>query len=145
MLNHNLSYFFNCRDRLTDEYKISYAIVNCPSDVLPIEYLSQSIKDYSSGMKLKNINAISNAKKALDCQIRFIFEIYGLKQMIDSEFAQRIQILGYIGILAPDILIKFKDFYNLMENEFIIPSDDQTENFIDIVSMFLENSNLYIS
>jgi hypothetical protein len=93
------------------------------------------------------VNALSNAKRALDCQVICLLDIFGLLKIAESKrwgFPTKIEALSKIGILAPKILNKINKARNLLEHEFSNPNPDQVNDFIDIVTLFIESTRRYL-
>jgi len=111
------------------------------------DFLEFAEKDLESEYKHQHINALSNAKRSLDCQVETLligFGMYKLCKKMNWNFPQKIEILNELGILSPRILSKINKTRNLMEHEFVNPNSEQVEDFIDVVSLFLAATDNYV-
>ena len=118
-----------------------------PYDLKPIDFLKFAEIDINTKINHHQVNALSNAKRALDCQVLCLLEIFGLKEIADKKrwgFPKKVEALTRLGILAPRILNKINRTRNLLEHEFTQPNDEQVTDFIDIVSLFIESTKKYI-
>ncbi|TGU85078.1 hypothetical protein EN829_062855, partial [Mesorhizobium sp. M00.F.Ca.ET.186.01.1.1] len=115
--------------------------VRIPFEVTSLEYLSFAEYDLKFGVeKHKLINALSNAKRSLDCQIDSLFVAFGLYDLAKRKgwsIPKKLETLKLLGILAPRILSKINSIRNLMEHQYIVPNEEQVTDFIDIAALFL--------
>ena len=59
-------------------------------------------------------------------------------------FPKKIEIIKELGILAPRVLLKLNKTRNLMEHHFAKPTNEQVEDFVDIVGLFIASTDKYI-
>lgn len=104
--------------------------------VTPSAYLRYAQADLASGLKHAHINALSNAKRAIDCQLDNIFEAFGLKKR--ARFPEKLEIVGELGLLAPRIVRKVIKARNLLEHEYYDPPQSEVEDAVDIATLFVE-------
>lgn len=112
----------------------------------PQDFLKYSEADLLSSSEHKYINALSNAKRSLDCQLDTLlvgFGFYKLSKDKNWGFPKKIELLKELGIITPRVLSKINKTRNLMEHEFIAPNSEKVEDFIDIVSLFLAATDNY--
>ncbi|OMF34824.1 MULTISPECIES: hypothetical protein [Paenibacillus] len=125
----------------------SNASVELPFEVTPSEYLSFAEKDLELNDVRGHINALSNTKRALDCQIDsilFTFGLYGLAKRKNLNIPRKFNLIKELGIIAPRILSKINSVRNLVEHEYVRPSQEQVEDFYDIIQLFLLSTEKYI-
>lgn len=118
-----------------------------PFDIKPKDFLDFAELDLNSNLPHRFVNALSNAKRALDCQVVCLLDVFGLLKQADKKrwgFPSKIDALKKIGILAPRILTKINNTRNLLEHEFANPNSEQVNDFIDVVALFLESTKLYL-
>ncbi|EGQ8512300.1 hypothetical protein P3594_07945 [Vibrio parahaemolyticus] len=113
---------------------LRYEIPN-KSDV----FLEYAEKDLESKTELGNVNALTNAKRAIDCQIEQLIKLLGLKKA--KQFPQKIEQIKSIGLFAPRILVKVNKVRNLLEHEFVNPERHQAEDAVDVATLFVKLSN----
>jgi len=90
-----------------------------------------------SGSETRNIiNAIGNAKRALHLQVETICVGYGYKSK-SKDFPPKLSFLKDLGIVAPKIIEKLNRIRNRIEHEYYCPNLDETNDFIDVVELFL--------
>jgi hypothetical protein len=93
------------------------------------------------------VNALSNVKRAIDCRVAsllFFFGMYRKSKRDNWNFPKSADFLVEIGVLAPNILKKINQKRNDLEHEFKKPSYDEVLDFIDVASLFLENTDRFI-
>jgi hypothetical protein len=86
------------------------------------------------------VNALSNIKRALDCQIELIICEHGFGRRLKEErwrFPRKIHFLKEYQIIAPRILEKINRTRNVLEHEFKLPSLEQVEDAYDVVLLFV--------
>lgn len=104
--------------------------------ILPKNYLLYAQDDLESTLPHKHINALSNAKRAIDCQLDNICDAFGLRKQ--RNFPQKMELIGEIGLVAPRIVRKVIRVRNLLEHEYYDPDDSETEDAVDVATLFLE-------
>lgn len=110
--------------------------LNYSTPVLPAAYLKYAQTDLESDVVHRYINALSNAKRAIDCQLDNIFEGFGLKKR--KHFPQKLELVGELGLLAPRIVQKVIRVRNLLEHEYYAPKSEEVEDAVDVATLFLE-------
>tara|TARA_R110001583_G_scaffold194829_3_gene367251 strand:+ start:6103 stop:6771 length:669 start_codon:yes stop_codon:yes gene_type:complete len=116
-------------------------------DISPIQFLEYANKDLESEIKHKFINALSNAKRAIDGQIESLLKLYGFYKKSKKEnwgFPKKLRCLNGIGIITPKILEKLNRQRNIMEHEFTNPESEKVEDFVDIASLFIDGTNRFL-
>ncbi|MFK5915575.1 MAG: hypothetical protein QM484_14505 [Woeseiaceae bacterium] len=103
--------------------------------ITPKEYLEYADKDLLQGGNHGYVNALSNAKRAIDCQITNLLFVLGLPK--SGNIHKKIEKIENIGILAPRILKKVNKIRNLLEHEFQKPTADEAEDAVDIATLFI--------
>ncbi|WP_147617716.1 hypothetical protein [Oxalobacter paraformigenes] len=103
--------------------------------VTPFEYLRYAEADLNIGDVHGLVNGLSNAKRAIDCQVANILHGFGLS--IPKQFPSRLEKISALGLVAPRIIKKIIRLRNLMEHEFHSPNLSEVEDAVDIVTLFL--------
>ncbi|MEW8217997.1 MAG: hypothetical protein AB2770_06545 [Candidatus Thiodiazotropha taylori] len=112
-----------------------FVVLECVTPVTPKEYLEYADKDLLLDGAHGNVNALSNAKRAIDCQITNLLSVLGLS--VSGNIHKKIERIKDIGILAPRILKKVNKIRNLLEHEFQAPTEEEAENAVDIAMLFI--------
>jgi hypothetical protein len=99
------------------------------------EFLKFAEFDLQQGTTQGLANALTNAKRAIDCQVDTILGCFGL--LSRRNFPQKINILSEIGIVAPRILNKVVKTRNYLEHDFKKPNLEQVEDAVDIATLFV--------
>lgn len=81
------------------------------------------------------VNALSNAKRAIDCQIDTVLGCFGL--LSRRNFPDKIKVLGKLGIVTPRIVNKVVKARNYLEHEFVKPKREQIEDAVDVANLFV--------
>jgi len=88
------------------------------------------------------INAVSNAKRALDSCVNSFMDAIGLKHG-GKKMPQKLQICEDCGILPSRIFRKLVRLRNEVEHEGYSPSTDEAEDFVDVVALLIYATDLY--
>jgi len=119
--------------------------VRLPWDVTPSEYHRFAQKDLEGKDRRSSVNALSNAKRALECQIDSLILVFEVEESSSKwNFPKKIDVLERIGIIAPRILAKINRHRNEMEHDYCCPSIDMVADFVDVVALFMEATRIHI-
>ena len=116
-------------------------------DILPQDFLKYAEIDLTSNHDHKFINALSNSKRALDCQLDLLllsFGFYKISQKKMWGFPTKLDIIEKIGLLAPRILRKINKQRNLLEHQFVRPTQEQVEDMLDISMLFIASTDKFV-
>lgn len=129
-------------------FKMSvHTVVDNEFDISPHDFLEYAETDLASNYDHNIINALSNAKRALDCQLDYLlisFGFYKISQKKNWGFPKKLEIIQSIGLIAPRILKKINKQRNLLEHQFIKPTNEQVEDMLDIAMLFIASTDYYI-
>ncbi|WDD97442.1 hypothetical protein [Thalassomonas actiniarum] len=135
---------------LDPHFATSWDKISYPVETTPRRYLEFAIEDLEIGHSLKTsrilVNALSNAKRSLHLQVETIAKAFGFTSN-KKGFPNFHQYLGFCqkcGIVTPRILKKLNTVRNAVEHEYYIPSESETEDFIDVVELFLAATDKFI-
>ena len=115
-------------------------------DVMPEEYLQFAKLDIDSKDKKSKINAISNVKRAIDCQVDVLLKICGYYKKSKKEnwnFPRKNDFLKELGIISPNILKKVNVIRNKIEHEFKEPDQEEIGDAIDLAELFLSATDKF--
>lgn len=115
-------------------------ILNHDFDVSPEQFLEQAEDDYESGGSPALLNSITNARRAIRCQLDKVIHCVGLASQ-KTTFRDKFLLLKDIGFVAPRILRKVSDNRNLLEHEYKNPSLKDVEEALDLAALFVEATN----
>lgn len=115
--------------------KDSGSILNYEFEITSDEFLKFAETDLANGDNRGLVNALSNAKRAIDCQVDKVLGCFGL--LSRRNFPQRMDLLRNMGIVAPRIVNKVVKARNYLEHEFKFPEQEQVEDAIDIANLFV--------
>lgn len=101
----------------------------------PAEYLTFAEKDLRLGGSRGLVNALANAKRAIDCQIFNLLSSLGIPE--PSSFPGRLEALHTLGLLAPRIIRKIVQLRNILEHEYYLPKLTEVEDAVDITALFV--------
>lgn len=103
----------------------------------PLTYLAFARDDLVSGGSERNrTNCISNAKRALHLQIEIIADALGFKGKRTS-FPKLVDFCASCGVVGARVLRKLNTLRNVVEHDYYLPNQDEAENFLDTVELFL--------
>ncbi|MBC8757124.1 hypothetical protein H2O64_20795 [Kordia sp. YSTF-M3] len=115
-------------------------------DISPQEFIKYAELDLSSNYEHNIVNALSNAKRALDSQLDSLLVClgyYGISQKKYWSFPKKIDLINELGIIAPRVLRKINKQRNLLEHQFIKPDEESVEDFLDITLLFIASTDRF--
>lgn len=110
--------------------------LECPFDVTPEDFLERAEDDFELGGTSAVLNALTNAKRAIDCQIDTVLAALGIPAAKLSR-VKKLQFLLDTGFIAPRILRRVNNARNLLEHEYRSPSSEVVEEALDIAALFV--------
>jgi hypothetical protein len=105
-------------------------------DIDPYEFLVQAEDDYAAGGNSASLNAITNAKRAIVAQMDQTLKSFGYESTRLS-IPRKIETLRELGVVFPRILRRVSDARNLLEHEYVRPTDEQVTEALDLASLFV--------
>lgn len=110
--------------------------------IKPIDYLNFARRDLVENDDRALVNAIGNIKRAIDCQLDVLLEIYGLLRLSMKQkwgFPRKIEIIQKTGVISPNILkrinktrVDLEHFHKKPEREKVLMAVDVAELFIEL-------------
>ena len=126
-------------------YCDSWDTVKIPWDILAPDYVKFAQKDLEGSGKRSIVNALSNSKRALECQIDSLMLALELtSKSRKMNVPSKLKLLNDIGVIAPNILRKVNRHRNEMEHEYTYPDKDAVMDFVDVVYLFVEATKHHI-
>jgi hypothetical protein len=114
---------------------LDYEFETNPEDFL--EYAKQDIGD---GGERSLINAISNAKRAIDCQTDRVLKCLGFETK-RMTFSAKFKLFQDLGLITPRIVRKVVGTRNYLEHEYRLPGRERTRDAIDVATLYIDATN----
>lgn len=126
---------------------LSYAEIGLPVGIKAYDFLlaaQRHLREANDEVHL--VDAITNAKRALDCRLQELLFVFGLdRRTVRWPVPKKLDLMAQLGLAAPRILSKVNTFRNTAEHDFRPPSVDAAADFIDAITLFLDGTWLYIA
>lgn len=118
-------------------------------DITPREFLSFARQDLEEESERGRINALSNAKRAIECRVDEFLTLSNLRFFSSLHrwgLRYKMEVLKTFGVSAPDVLMNYiVSRRNLLEHEYTRPkSPEETKYVADIAELFLSATDKYI-
>ena len=131
--------------RPTVEWQDNRDTVKLPWDITPDKYIKFAQDEIVAKDERSVINALSNAKRALACQVDSLLLAFGLDAACEKwSFPRKLERLEMIGIIAPSVLKKINKERNEMEHGYALPDREAIVDFVGIVALFIAATNRHI-
>lgn len=109
----------------------------CEFDISPDEFIGFAKMDVVQGDKHGLVNAMSNAKRSIECQADVTLDsLVGVK-FKRRNLPHKLQLLQEMGVVAPGILKRVNNLRNLLEHEYELPEKAKVEDAVDIAELFV--------
>ncbi|WKW32699.1 hypothetical protein KIH13_01600 [Pseudomonas viridiflava] len=108
--------------------------------VSPIEFLTLAEDDFERGGLAALVNATTNAKRAIVCQLDQLLISFGYPSL-RWNVPKKIERLRALGLLAPSLLRKVVDIRNILEHEYATPELEKVEEALDTASLFVMSAS----
>jgi hypothetical protein len=123
--------------------------------IKPVDYLNYARRDLIEDDDRALVNALGNIKRAIDCQLDVLLEIYGLLRGSMKQhwlFPKKIEIIQKIGVVSPNILktinterVKLEHFHKKPVKNEVITAADIAELFIELYKNKISRIELLIN
>jgi len=115
-------------------------------DTNPWEFLSYCRQDLNDDSERGRTNALSNAKRAIECRADEIIKILNLKPLASRHrwgLPYKLQVLKTFGMSAPEVLTSYiTSRRNILEHEYVKPkTTEEIKHIADITELFLSASD----
>lgn len=119
--------------------------LNLPYELIPKEFLKYAKADITLKSNRGIVNALSNTKRALHCQVDSLLYAFGYEEKSKKKnFYEKLEILTGLDIVTPEFLRKINNMRNLLEHEYNIPSREDVEDALDFVALFIEYTQKFL-
>lgn len=118
-----------------------------PFELSPRELLEFAEVDLANSYDHHLLNALSNAKRAISCQVDNLLCLMLLLEVSQKEnwrFPRKIEILNQLGIISPQILLKVNRKRNMLEHEYRQPSAEEVEDAVGVAQLFINYTDKYL-
>lgn len=118
-----------------------------PFEITPKQFLEYAEKAIKEGGQAGYINALSNIKRAIDCQLDLVLYILGQSKKAKKEgwkFPRKIEFIRSVGLVAPEILTKINRKRNELEHKYKYPATEEVKDALDIANLFLASTNKFV-
>ena len=105
-------------------------------EVDPYDFVLQAEHDLLDVGPAARVNALSNAKRAIDSTVEQALRTFGWPGGRESRVV-RLNYLASLGLVAPRIIRRVIDARNDAEHEFRQPTTEQAEEAVDIATLFV--------
>ncbi len=132
----------------THQDSASYMNVKTHFEISPKEFLNYAEYDLSSSYQHHVINALSNTKRGIDCQIDSLLFGFGLYEKSKKErwdFPDKVKLLSSLNILSPNILQKINRKRNLLEHEYKNFTKEEVEDALDVANLFYAYTQKFLN
>lgn len=141
--------------------------ISCYFEIEPLEYLNYAKENFSTGTNKGLIDGLSNAKRAIECQIDTIISHLGYDfKLFDSSkeyrhtktfikeyykgqnvqgITDRLKFLNILGLAPLFLVSKIRYLRNIMEHEYILPPEEAVREAIDVAELFIHSSDRLIT
>lgn len=120
---------------VTGGHQINYPV----KGIWESTYLNFAKIDFAEAKEHRNfVNAVSNAKRALHYQVDALAKAFGWENLKKrNNFPTKMDFLGRCGVAAPNIIRRINKFRNTIEHDYYLPTEDEAEEYLDIVELYL--------
>ena len=128
-------------------FEYTWGSIGDPIGTKPDEYLTFARQDLSDGTSARHlINSVSNSKRALHLRMEILYEAFGGNVAVGKpkNFPSLIEFLRNCGIASPHILNRINKLRNAVEHDYLIPTLEEVETFLDVTELFLHATNALI-
>lgn len=94
-------------------------------------------KDLDDGGLRGKVNALSNAKRAIDCQATMALRAIGVGDP-DSSVPAKLELLQELGFIAPSLLQETNELRNKLEHEYREPEASEVSEALEVAALFVE-------
>lgn len=135
---------FCIEDRLLG---VSGVDIKVPFELKAKDFLKFAECDLSSDSTHQQVNALSNIKRAIECQLDSLLFGFGLFRKSEKEnwsFPHKIECLNKVGVISPSILKRINKKRVLLEHKYESPEKEQVEDALDVATLFVEYTNRFL-
>jgi len=126
------------------------ALLNYDFNISPDDFLRFAIQDFQNKDNHGIINAITNAKRSIDCQVDKFLACIGYEPNADLpqnvkayikqyrvDIPQRLKLVGALGVAPSNLISKIRGVRHLVEHEYKLPTETQVAEAIELATLFI--------
>ncbi len=137
------------------EIHIGKTVLDFEFEITPADFLRFAHQDFNSGDKKGLVNGLTNAKRAIDCQIDKFFACIGYEPNTElpqnakeyikrriipnsrADFSQKLRLLYALDVAPLGLISKIRGLRNLLEHEYKLPSENEVTEGLEIATLFI--------
>lgn len=145
--------FYICKDITTYLNETDF-------DVTPEEFLKFAKTDYKDNSKKGLVGAVTNAKRAIDCQIDWIINYLGYEYLefkeekypyllntinelekeeyLNKDYPLKLRFIQALEIAPTFLISEIRTVRNKLEHEYILPSKEKARECIELAELFID-------
>jgi hypothetical protein len=109
-------------------------------DIAPEHFLQRAEDDLALGGTAALLNCVTNAKRAIRCQIDRVLLTLGYDPKT-LKIRQKLELIGILGFVRPRLLQRVDDARNLLEHDYKMPRMEEVEPAVELAILFVEATN----
>lgn len=156
----NWSNFYICKD-------CTFSSTHDVFELMPDDFLIFAKEDYKNLDNRGLIGVVSNSKRAIDCQVDWIISYFGfdylnfceskypyVKLLIDEfesdancnkDSSFKLRFIQALEIAPTFLISKIRTFRNKLEHEYIMPTEEEAREAIEISELFINATQNVVS
>jgi len=133
--------------------------LECDFDISPTDFLRFANQDFQNKDKRGIINAITNAKRAIDCQVDTLLACIGYspntklpqnvmdyikRHSLSDEHvdtSQKLKLIRTLEVAPSNLISKIRGIRNLLEHEYKLPTEAQANEALELATLFVGSVN----
>lgn len=145
--------FYICKDCTISLHRTDF-------DVTPEEFLKFAKTDYKDNSKKGLVGAVTNAKRAIDCQIDWIINYLGYEYLefneekypyllntinelekeeyLNKNYPLKLRFIQALEIAPTFLISEIRAVRNKLEHEYILPSKEKARECIELAELFID-------
>lgn len=121
--------------------------IEVPFELTPRQLFAFATQDFREKYNHHLVNALSNVKRAIECQLDSLlvaFSLFDRAAKEDWSLPKKVDLIERLGIVAPDILKRINRKRNLLEHEYSSPQINDVEDALDVARLFIELTDQFL-
>lgn len=132
--------------------RIGGGSLNTSTELTPKDFIRFSKQDFIGKDKRGLINSLTNAKRAIDCQIDNVLNEFGIEpdniekvseslinklNLNQKELPYKLKLVHALGLSPGSLIAKVRNLRHKLEHYYRIPNDIEVEEAIEIAELFI--------
>jgi uncharacterized protein YoxC len=121
-------------------------------DIKPKDFIRYAKEDFKQETKKGLVNSITNAKRAIDCQIDTVLKYFGIDfdkipreseelinktELLKSDLPHKLKLIQALKFAPSGLTSKARNLRNKLEHYYQIPSENEIREAIEISELFI--------